>query len=56
MTTHDRLNSIIDIFVNLHKGMKQRDPSWYKCMATTVGGSELAALMGISTNNEFKRE
>ena len=50
MTTHKQLDDLIDTFVDLHKGMKQRDASWYKCMATTVGGSELAALMSISTN------
>lgn len=40
------LNALIDAFVRLHAGMKQRGPDWYNAMGKTVGGSELAAIMG----------
>jgi hypothetical protein len=50
-----KLNTILDAFVNLHKGIKQRDENWYKAMATTIGGSEVGALLGISTNEELHK-
>ena len=54
-TNRDKLNSIIDVFVDRHRGMKQRDASWYKVMAVTIGGSEIASLMSVSDNEEFKK-
>ncbi len=39
---------LLDLFVSLHGGMTQRGPEWYKSMATTVGGSEMAALLGMN--------
>ena len=50
-----KLNAILDAFVNLHKGIKQRDENWYKAMATTIGGSEVGALLGISINEELHK-
>ena len=49
------LNIVIDGFVEQYKGLKQRDANWYKLMAVTIGGSELASLMSISDNEEFRR-
>lgn len=49
------LNSMLNKFVELHKGMKQRDENWYKSMATTIGGSEIAALLAISENEELRK-
>jgi hypothetical protein len=49
------LNSMLDKFVELHKGMKQRDENWYKSMATTIGGSEIASLLAISENEELRK-
>jgi hypothetical protein len=37
---------LLEEFVALHAGVSQRSPAWYLAMATTVGGSEMAALMG----------
>ena len=48
------LNSMLDKFVELNKGMKQRDENWYKSMATTIGGSEIASLLAISENEELR--
>lgn len=43
------LNDLIDSFIDLHNtGVKQRDSNWYKLMGTTIGGSEIAAIMGLS--------
>jgi len=50
-----RLNCILDKFVELHKGIKQRDENWYKSMATTIGGSEIASLLAISENEELRK-
>jgi len=43
-----QLQELLDLFVASHSGMTQRGLDWYKQMATTVGGSELAALMGMN--------
>jgi hypothetical protein len=42
------LDELLDQFVNAYSGMKQRDAGWHLSMATTVGGSELAAMMGMN--------
>jgi hypothetical protein len=34
-------------FVARHTGMRQRDAQWYELMGTTVGGSEIAGLLGL---------
>lgn len=36
-------------FVKTYNGMQQRDNSWYASMGVTVGGSEIAAIMGKSS-------
>lgn len=40
-------------FVRTHEGIRQHDQSWYDVMKTTVGGSELAALMGCNPYSKF---
>lgn len=48
------LNQLIDDFINAYNNdIKQRDNKWYKLMGTTVGGSEVAALMGLSPYSSF---
>ena len=42
------LNELLGQFVGLYSGMRQRDHSWYTAMGVTIGGSELAALMGLN--------
>ena len=42
------LDKLLRRFVAIHEGMRQRDKSWYKSMGTTVGGSEVAALLGCN--------
>lgn len=55
MSKTRELNELLDAFVNLYSGMKQRDASWYKSMATTIGGSEIAALLSISEIEELRK-
>jgi len=48
------LNYLIDEFIRVYNNdIKQRDSEWYKLMGTTVGGSEVAALMGLSPYSNF---
>lgn len=48
------LNNLIDDFLKVYNNdVKQRDSNWYKLMGTTVGGSEVAALMGLSPYSNF---
>lgn len=48
------LNALIDGFVNTYNNdIKQHDKDWYKLMGTTVGGSEVAAIMGLSPYSSF---
>lgn len=48
------LNNLIDDFIKVYNtDVKQRDSNWYKLMGTTVGGSEVAALMGLSPYSNF---
>lgn len=41
-----RLQGILDRFVERHAGASQRSAEWYASMATTIGGSEIKALLG----------
>jgi hypothetical protein len=43
-----KLRTMLDGFVQRHSGMRQRGDEWRRAMGTTVGGSELAAVMGRS--------
>jgi hypothetical protein len=47
------LHRLLADFVDLYAGMRQRDGSWYKSMGVTVGGSEIAALMGMNPYSSF---
>ena len=47
------LNRLLVEFVKTHGGMRQRDASWYTVMGVTVGGSELAAIMGLNPYSNF---
>lgn len=47
------LEALVDAYVALHAGMRQRDADWYASMGTTVGGSELAAVMGMNPYKSF---
>lgn len=47
------LGSLTDTFVQAYDGMKQRDQRWYESMGVTVGGSELAAIMGLNPYSSF---
>ncbi len=42
------LEAEVEAFVAEHSGRRQRGSEWYDLMGVTVGGSELAALMGMS--------
>ena len=49
MLTSEELNKILDLFVDLYSnGIKQLDKNWYDLMGLTVGGSEIAAIMGLN--------
>jgi len=47
-TTFSHLDQQLKQFVLRNTGMRQRDSSWYTAMGTTIGGSEVAALMGCN--------
>ena len=47
------LESLVDDFVALYSEMRQRDASWYASMGVTVGGSEVAAIMGMNPYTTF---
>lgn len=48
------LNELIDEFIRVYNNdIKQRDNKWYNLMGTTIGGSEVAALMGLSPYSSF---
>ncbi len=47
------LDQHLSEFVAAYDGMQQRDASWYAAMGTTVGGSELAALLGCNPYNSI---
>lgn len=42
------LDQLLERFVKIHEGMKQRDSSWYTSMGHTIGGSEVATLLGCN--------
>ncbi|HVE13323.1 MAG TPA: YqaJ viral recombinase family protein [Elusimicrobiota bacterium] len=44
----EKLRAVLDGFVRRHAGVRQRGTEWYRAMGETVGGSELAAVMGRS--------
>lgn len=43
-----RLDAELIKFVKFHSGMRQRDASWYTSMGRSVGGSEMAAILGCN--------
>lgn len=47
------LDELLKAFVALHTGNRQRGASWYQLMGSTVGGSELSALLGSSPYRSF---
>lgn len=49
------LDRQLEAFVEVHAaaGSKQRGAAWYRLMGETVGGSELAALLGMSPYKSF---
>ena len=48
------LDRLLADFVQEHSsGMQQRDANWYASMGVTVGGSELAAIMGRNSYSSF---
>lgn len=48
------LDSLLADFVQTYdSGVRQRDANWYAAMGVTVGGSELAALMGRNSYSSF---
>lgn len=47
------LTEVLREFVRLNGAIKQHAPGWYDSMARTVGGSELAALMGLNPYSSF---
>lgn len=47
------LGKALAVFVKHHSKVKQHDKSWYERMGTTVGGSELAAIMGKNPYMNF---
>lgn len=50
----NNLNNLIDQFVALfNNDVKQRDSNWYKLMGITIGGSEIASIMGLSPFTSF---
>ena len=48
VATAARLDTALSKFVKYHSGMRQRDASWYTSMGRTVGGSEVAAIIGCN--------
>lgn len=47
------LNQLLDAYVRSAGGAKQRGADWYASMGTTVGGSEVAALLGLNPYSGF---
>lgn len=47
------LDELLVDFVRTYNGMRQRDTRWYAAMGVTVGGSELAAIMGRNPYSGF---
>lgn len=51
--TITRLNTTIEIFVKTFNKFKQHGQGWYDSMGKTVGGSEMAAIMGKNPYTDF---
>jgi hypothetical protein len=49
------LNALIKSFISLHTSARQRTTEWYKNKKTTVGGSELAAIIGWNRYSSFAK-
>jgi hypothetical protein len=50
---YERREAELEAFLAGVKGFEQRTPEWYGAMGTTVGGSELAAVLGRSPYASF---
>ena len=50
---HQTLQRLLDAYVRSASGTKQRGADWYASMGTTVGGSEVAALLGLNPYSGF---
>jgi hypothetical protein len=50
------LGRLVRDFVAMHasRGGQQRSAEWYRTMETTIGGSEMAALMGMNPYSSFR--
>lgn len=53
MSTSEYCEIILNEFVNGAGAMRQRDPAWYASMSTTIGGSEVAAVLGRSPYSDY---
>jgi hypothetical protein len=51
--TKEELDRELLEFVQKYKDIKQRDANWYQRIGTTVGASELSAIMGINPYSGF---
>lgn len=52
--SESELNQLIDDFVNIYNSdIKQKDTEWYRLMGTTVGGSEIAAIMSLNRYTSY---
>jgi len=47
------LEEMVRAFVQGHGAMKQRDAEWYASMGKTIGGSEMAAILGLNPYSTF---
>jgi hypothetical protein len=47
------LDIALEKFVSYYSGMCQRDKQWYETIGVTVGGSEIAAIMGRNPYSDF---
>lgn len=47
------INKILE-FVNKHDAVRQNTPKWHELMKTTIGGSEVATLVGMNTYQSRK--
>lgn len=53
LTKREELNEILKHFAEQHGKITQRGDEWYKLMATTIGGSEIAAILGKDSYKTF---
>lgn len=49
----EAIQSELLAFIEQHNKIKQREEGWYASMGRTVGGSEIAAIMGKSSYSNF---